>query len=108
MKRLIVLVVAVAAVVAIAAVGLGQRSGTVDFRGEVIAIDTAGEQVILTLQGIGDTQYTVTADAKTNVHYYHPEDGSIRLEEIQVGDTVEGDYKRAGKPYAKELEVLYR
>lgn len=108
MKRLVVLLVAVAAVVAIAAVGFGQRSGTMDFRGEVIVIDTTGEQVTLTLRGIGDTQYTVTADAKTKVHYCHPEDGSIRLEEIQVGDTVEGDYKRAGKPYAKELEVFHR
>jgi hypothetical protein len=82
-------------------------SPTVDFRGEVIAIDTDGEYTVFTLKGIEPTGYTVAADARTTVRYCHKEDGSPRLSDIEIGDTLQGNYKKLSKKegYTKRIEI---
>ena len=81
---------------------------TVDFRGEIVQIENTDKYVIYTLEGIDQTTYTVLADERTNLQYCHAEDGEISLGDIEIGDTIQGNYKTwfSEENYAKEMEVL--
>ena len=80
---------------------------TVDFRGEITAIETSDDAYIFTLKGIDATRYTVYAYIDTDVHYCHSEDGDISVEKIKLGDTIQGNYKKwaSKENEAKEIVV---
>lgn len=70
---------------------------TLDFRGTVTEIKTADSKTIFHIEQSSDISYIVVADNKTKVRYCHKDDPKIVLEDIQVGHTIEGDYRKFTK-----------
>lgn len=70
---------------------------TLDFRGTVTEIEIDDSKTIFHIEQSSDISYTVVADNKTKVRHCHKEDPKITLEEIQVGHTIEGDYRKLTK-----------
>jgi hypothetical protein len=92
---------------AIIAVGIYMAlpSKTNDFRGTVTKIETIDNNTIFEIT-MHDVTYTVTANAKTKVAYCHDDDPAIKLSDIKVGDTIEGNYRKFSKDnLAKNITV---
>lgn len=72
---------------------------TLDFCGTVTEIETANSKTIFHIEQSSDINisYIVIADNKTKVRHCHKDDPKITLEEIQVGHTIEGDYRKPAK-----------
>ncbi|MBQ3004686.1 MAG: hypothetical protein IJD88_02025 [Clostridia bacterium] len=70
---------------------------TLDFRGTVTEIKTADSKTIFHIEQSSDISYIVVADNKTKVRHCHKDDPKIVLEDIQVGHTIEGDYRKFTK-----------
>ena len=70
---------------------------TLDFRGTVTEIDIDDSKTIFHIEQSSDISYIVVADNKTKVRHCHKDDPKITLEEIQVGHTIEGDYRKPAK-----------
>jgi hypothetical protein len=110
-KALKIICVCCVALAVIVGICLSLPSKTLDFRGEVTSIETAGDGTVfhISLSGSSfEATYNVTADSKTKVRYCHKDDGDISLEEIEVGDVIEGDYRAFSKEKtAKFITVQY-
>lgn len=72
---------------------------TLDFCGTVTEIETADSKTIFHIEQSSDISYIyiVVADNKTKVRHCHKDDPEIILEDIQVGHTIEGDYRKFTK-----------
>lgn len=70
---------------------------TLDFRGTVTEITVADHTVTFHIRQSSEVSYTVVADSKTRVRRCHKEDPEIALEEIGVGHTIEGNYRKFTK-----------
>ena len=82
---------------------------TLDFRGTVMEIEVVDELKVFHIS-IESTSisYIVIADSKTKVSHCHKDDPQIDLADIKVGDTIEGDYRKAsGEQKAKFITVWY-
>ena len=66
---------------------------TLDFRGKVTEIKINDGKTTFHIEQSSDISYIVVADKKTKVNHCHKDDPKISLEEIQVGNTIEGDYR---------------
>lgn len=68
---------------------------TLDFRGTVTDIETTDHEIIfhLAMPSIGAT-YLVAADHHTAVLPCHQDDPKIAFADIQVGDMLEGDFRK--------------
>ena len=65
---------------------------TLDFRGEVVEVTV--EENIYTFRIVYVTSsYVVVADARTKVYRESNPKNTVSLQDIQVGDTIEGDYR---------------
>lgn len=76
---------------------------TLDFRGTVTEIETADSKTTFHIEQSAGMSYIVVADDKTKVRHCHKDDPKITLEEIQVGHTIEGDYRK----FTKSNEAKY-
>ena len=110
-KVLKIICVCCVALVIATGIYLSLPSKALDFRGEVTSIEVTGYGTVfhISLSGSSfEVTYNVTADSKTNVRYCHKDDGNITLEEIEVGDVIEGDYRAFSKEKtAKFITVQY-
>ena len=82
---------------------------TLDFRGTVMEIEVVDELKVFHIS-IESTSisYVVVADSKTKVSHCHKDDPKIDLSGIEVGDTIEGNYRRtSGDKKAKFITVWY-
>lgn len=70
---------------------------TLDFRGTVTEIDIIDSKTTFHIEQSAGMSYIVVADNKTKVKPCHADDPDIFLEEIKVGDTIEGDYRWRSK-----------
>ena len=70
---------------------------TLDFRGTVTEIKTADSKTIFHIEQSSDISYIVVADNKTKVRHCHKDDPKIVLEDIQIGYTIEGNYRKFSK-----------
>lgn len=66
---------------------------TLDFRGTVVEITVLENKTTFYIEQPTGASYTVVADNKTKVELCHKDDPSINLNDIKVGNTIEGDYK---------------
>ena len=67
-------------------------SRTLDFRGKVTEIETIDNKTLIYISS-SETSCAITADNKTKVSYCCKDDPSIKLSDIKIGDTVEGNYR---------------
>lgn len=82
---------------------------TLDFRGTVTEIDIADRKTTFHIEQSAGMSYIVVADNKTKVRHCHKDDPEIVLEDIQVGHTIEGDYRKFAKNNeAKFITVWYK
>lgn len=81
-------------------------SKTLDFRGTVCEIDREDDIIVFKISLATETTYTVVADKKTKVSHCHKDDPVIYLSDIEIGDTIEGDYRIfTNKKIAKFITV---
>ena len=68
---------------------------TLDFRGTVTKIEDVYDSTVfhISTESIG-TSYIVAADSKTKVSHCHKDDPEIDLSGIEIGDTIEGNYRK--------------
>ena len=66
---------------------------TLDFRGTVSEIINEDDITVFKISLPSEISYTVVADKKTKVSHCHKDDPAIGLEDIKLGDTIEGDYR---------------
>ena len=82
-------------------------SKTLDFRGTVTAIESTEDGTVLHIT-IAEASYTVLANNKTKVAYCCKDDPDIRLSDIKIGDSIEGNYRTLQKKnLAKFITVQY-
>ena len=79
-----------------------------DFGGTITDIRTDSGYTVITFEDAFSNSYTVIADGKTKVRNYHKEDGNIALSQLEIGDKIQGDYKKLSSKenYARLIEVL--
>lgn len=79
-----------------------------DFGGTITNISTDEGYTVVTFEDAFNNSYTVVADGKTKVQNYHKEDGNIALSQLEIGDKIQGDYKKLSSKenYARLIEVL--
>ena len=99
------------ALVLIVGIYLSLSSKTIDFRGNVTKIEKTADATVFYISytfDCNEVSYKVSADQKTKVSYCHKDDGEIALEDIEVGDLIEGDYRSFSKEKtAKCITVEY-
>ncbi|MBQ2923618.1 MAG: hypothetical protein IJE60_11145 [Tyzzerella sp.] len=66
---------------------------TLDFRGTVTEIDIDDSKTTFHIEQSGGISYTVVADEKTKVMPCHEDDPDVTLNDIKVGNTIDGDYR---------------
>ena len=82
-------------------------SKTLDFRGTITEIEIIDGNTVFHVSML-EASYTVVANQKTDVSYCCKDDPDINLSDIQVGDTIEGNYRRFSKSnMAKFITVEY-
>ncbi len=81
---------------------------TLDFRGTVTEIEKTNEEITFKISdtAIGSS-YIVIADNKTKVEHCHKDDPVIHLADIQIGDTIEGNYRWLTKSHKAKLITLW-
>lgn len=67
---------------------------TLDFRGTVTKIETADKETTFYIEQSIGVSYRVVADSKTKVRSCHKSDPDVALEDIQIGYTIEGNYRK--------------
>ena len=67
---------------------------TLDFRGTVTEIDIDDSKTTFHIEQSGGISYRVVADSKTKVRPCHKSDPDVALEDIQIGYTIEGNYRK--------------
>lgn len=82
------------AVILVVGIRLSIPSRTLDFRGAVTDIETVGDEILFHLSSSTGATYLVAADSKTDVSPCHRDDPGVTLADIDIGDTIEGDYRR--------------
>ena len=82
---------------------------TLDFRGTITDIEVTEQGTIFRVSDMAlGTSYTVVANNKTKVEYCHTDDGEIDVEDIAIGDVIEGNYRWRSKDHiAKFITVEY-
>lgn len=85
------------AVIIVAGIILSIPPKTLDFRGTVTQIDIADNKITFHIKQSPEISYTVVADSKTIVRHCHKDDPEIVLKDIQVGHTIEGNYRKFTK-----------
>ena len=96
------------AIIIIVGVCMAIPSKTLDFRGTVTAIEKSDNETTFKIssQSAGSS-YIVVADNKTKVEHCHADDPAINLADIEIGDTIEGNYRWLSKNNkAKFITVL--
>lgn len=82
-------------------------SKTLDFRGTITEIETADKDFVFHIS-TAETTYIVVANNKTKVSYYHKDDIDVSLNDLKVGDRIEGNYRWLTKNnIAKFITVEY-
>ena len=79
-------------------------SKTLDFRGVVTEIKGEGGELVFTLEG----GLEIVSDSRTRVIYDCDSDPEITMHDIEIGDTIEGDYRAFKKGTAKYITVWYK
>ena len=81
---------------------------TLDFRGTVTKIEAAEQTTTFYIEteSIG-TSYVVIADHKTKISPCHKDDPKIDIEDIKVGDVIEGDYRRLSKEHTAKFITVW-
>lgn len=105
-KSLKIILICSVALILIIGIYFSIPSKTLDFRGNVTKIETTDGITVFYISYTVDTHevsYKITADEKTKVSYCHKDDGEITLEDIKVGDLIEGDYRA----FSKEKTAKY-
>ena len=105
-KRIgIVLGIGCLVVVLVVGVWLSVPPRMLDFRGVVTDIEQADGRIVYHIEYIGNAE-TVVADAKTAIYCIEDKNDGISAQMVQVGDTIEGDYRwRAKDKEAKFIRV---
>ena len=109
--RRVVITIGLCCVMAVIVIGVyfSFLFSTLDFRGTITDIEVTEQGTIFRVSDIAlGTAYTVVANNKTKVEYCHVDDGEINLEDIAIGDVIEGNYRWHSKDHiAKFITVEY-
>ena len=108
MKK-IIRIIGLCCIVVIIIIGICMAipSKKLDFRGTVTDIEIIENDTVFHISTT-EVTYTVTANNKTNVSYCCKDDPDIDLSDIEVGDVIEGNYRRlSNNNIAKFITVEY-
>ena len=109
-KALKFIALALLAILVVALIYYVSSPKTLDFSGTVTEIEVVDESVVfhISTESIG-TSYIVVADSQTKVSHCHKDDPKIDLSGIEVGDTIEGNYRKmSSEQKAKFITVWYK
>ena len=86
--------------------GICPRS--IDFKGTIVNIENTNDYIMLRIHQNESSEYTVLADVHTDVYYCHHEE-DIYLGELDIGDEIQGSYKKcfSENHYAESIMVKY-
>lgn len=106
-KALKILGIILLVVIVIVGIKFAFSKKTVDFSGFVTDIKEDGDTIVFTVELSEISKYTVKADKKTKVSY-HKSKYNITLDEITIGDNIQGDFRNfTKKEIAHNIIVSY-
>ena len=104
MKKILIVFVIALVLLGICYLAFFGGSKVLDFRGEVTDIYGEGGEIVLTLDG----GIEIKVDSRTKVKPCCDTDPEITMNDIKIGDVVDGDYRAAQKGTAKYITVWYK
>lgn len=107
-KALKIIGIVLCSIIMICGIYLSCRDNTKDFSGTITQISNEDGYTVLAIDDAFNNRYFVLANLQTKVRREFKEDGDITLSQLEIGDKIQGNYKKLSSKdnYAKLIEVI--